>query len=511
MNSYTISNDSIMTASSSVTPSYSPITTLTEVEAQWIDGFGNTTVTNTNTNTNTNPTANKDTSTKATATATTAMSKSSSDTDLTVPTVLTSDLNLIECESFSVTGSLSSGSINLSISHSNSNSISHSNSSGSHSASASYLSGRSLPNIIANTTATANGNSLLGYAEEASIETPIHKTPYATEERRFQNLEPYVHPQDDLLIHKSHDNANPSAISKPKTKPKTKPKSKSRRIPKVTSASVPFQKTIPPTSCLRDELAKDPAYRHALKSGTLWQSLVAQHVKLPALWYDGEEPARPYLGCEDPLKRNRWSYFGRHRVAGDPKLNALIKHSFSSGKLLLHIVCRDSQTLEPMEDIVVGVFHPNAEGIREETNANSKGGQCQSQALGDNHHQRHEDCRDVWIGHRSRRVPHQGRRIATRIESLLRYLHKNKVDKSPLGDSCDDKSSSSNSSSDSRFKSKRSVDNTNMNSAFGSRPPRHTLFVMEDTLHDLLMPRPQSESKAPSPPASVVLLRAFLR
>jgi hypothetical protein len=46
-----------------------------------------------------------------------------------------------------------------------------------------------------------------------------------------------------------------------------------------------------------------------------------------------------------------------------------------------------------------------------------------------------------------------------------------------------------------------------MNTVFGSRAPRHTIFVPEGTLHDLLLPR----SKASSPPASVVLLRTFLR
>jgi len=277
----------------------------------------------------------------------------------------------------------------------------------------------------------------------------------------------------------------------------------SQRTPRVTAAAVPFQKTIPPTSFLRDELQKDPAYRHSLKAGTLWQSLVGQHVRLPALWFDGEEPARPYLGCEDPLKRNKWSYFGRHRVAGDAKLNNLVKRSCSSGKLLLHIVCVDSETFEPTEDIVVGVFHPNAEGIREHDNEPHRT---------DN---RHEDCRDVWIGHRSRSVPHQGRRMATRIESLLRYLHRNKVDKSPLGSGNEEhKGTAPSSSSRSTFSNnsskngKYSVDNHNMNAVFGSRPPRHTLFVPEEKLHSLLLPK---HTMVAAPPASVILLRNFLR
>lgn len=267
--------------------------------------------------------------------------------------------------------------------------------------------------------------------------------------------------------------------------------SKSRRIsahktPKVTAASVPFERTIPPTSLLREELSKDPAYAHALTAGTLWQSLIGQHVKLPAIWYDGEEPARPYLGCEDRLKRNKWSYFGRHRVAGDQKLNALVRDSSSSGKLLLHIICTDSESCEATEDIVVGVFHPNADGVRDADFTPD--------------HRRHDDFRDVWIGHRSRSVPHQGRRIATRIESLLRYLNNNKVDKCPLGHRSTPKGTPA---------SKYSVDNKNMNAVFGHRPPRHTIFVPEETLHSLLMLK--LNKNAPSPPPSVILLRNFLR
>jgi len=386
------------------------------------------------------------------------MSKLSLGTNLTDPTVLMSDLSMIDCEDGSPwsnpAGSLSNGSS---------------------SCSSSSISCRSLANAIANANAKSSG-SLGSSDEKGSIETPYNQTPYVVDNRRGHSLEPYV----------QQSSVKPRSIpKKSKTIPKrtNNKRRESQRIPKVTSASIPFEKTIPPTSFLRDELAKDPAYRHALKAGTLWQSLIAQHVKLPALWYDGQEPARPYLGCEDPLKRNKWSYFGRHRVAGDPKLNTLVRDSGSSGKLLLHIICKDSETFEPTEDIVVGVFHPNAEGIREKNSPTN--------------HQRFEDCRDVFIGHRSRRTAQHGQRVATQIESLLRYLHKNKVDKSPLGNSEDGKGP----------RSKRTIDNTSMNTVFGSRAPRHTIFVPEGTLHDLLLPR----SKASSPPASVVLLRTFLR
>lgn len=406
------------------------------------------------------------------------MSKSSFNTHSTAPTVLMSDLNLIEHRDSSPAASFSS------VSNNSGNS------------STSSLSGRSLANAIAKANANPTGSPAVDYNERSSIETPFNETPYVVEaqkqkqkNRQKQRGEAYVQRgTDQELARWSPQNEKPPqkkavlqecyAVNYP---------SISQRTPTVTAASVPFQNTIPLTSFLREELEKDPAYRHALKAGTLWQSLIGQHVKLPALWFDGEEPARPYLGCEDPLKRNKWSYFGRHRVAGEPKLNSLVKNSRSSGKLLLHIICRDSETFEPTEDIVVGVFHPNADGIRDEMYSFDQ--------------QRHEDYRDVWIGHRSRSVPHNGRRVATRIESLLRYLNKNKVHKSPLGDRRNGKSVSPSS--------KRCVDNNNMNSVFGSRAPRHTIFVPEESLHSLLMLK--LNTNAPSPPPSVILLRNFLR
>merc|ERR1712238_147797 len=86
---------------------------------------------------------------------------------------------------------------------------------------------------------------------------------------------------------------------------------------------------------------------------------------------------RPFLGFH--LKSNKWSFFGRHQMnvgqVGDSSnnknnnnmntlLRTLVRDSTSSGKLLLHIFVRDSTTFVPTEDIVVGIYHPNAKGIR---------------------------------------------------------------------------------------------------------------------------------------------------
>jgi len=345
--------------------------------------------------------------------------------------------------------------------------------------------------------------------DEQSVEAPFHLNPYVTqqEENHF-NLQPYV---------TSKPKVQPYVTSKPKVQQQRPPQWQqqqqqyqqqaakvegrsepgpfraphsmkrvgSHRLPRVTNASAPFEKLIAPTSYLHDELSKDEAYVHAMRAGQIWQSLVGQHTRLPALWYDGEDPGRPYLGC--PSKRNKWSYVGRHRVAGDPKLNSIVSSSSSSGKLLLHLVVRDSETFEPTEDVVVGVFHPNAEGIRRH------GGDGSENA------KRLEDCRDVWIGHHSRSVPRDGKRTATRIESLLRFRNGSVVDKSPLGPTGEDKKSSS-----------HHVDNTNMKSVFGHAPPRHTVFVPEHKLHNLLSQQPE-RGRGRAPPPSVVLMRTFLR
>eukprot|EP00531_Pseudo-nitzschia_arenysensis_P020368 CAMPEP_0116135250 /NCGR_PEP_ID=MMETSP0329-20121206/11091_1 /TAXON_ID=697910 /ORGANISM="Pseudo-nitzschia arenysensis, Strain B593" /LENGTH=330 /DNA_ID=CAMNT_0003630039 /DNA_START=90 /DNA_END=1079 /DNA_ORIENTATION=- len=286
----------------------------------------------------------------------------------TTPTVLMSDLNLIEHRDTSPAGSFSSVG---------------------NTSSTSSMSGRSLANAIAQANANPTGSSAFDFDERASVETPFNETPYVVESHKQKNKQKQ---KGEAFVQKGTDQEL-ARWSPQHERPRPKKTvvqehyainyaSKSHKTPTITAASVPFQNTIPLTSFLREELEKDQAYRHAMKAGTLWQSLIGQHVKLPALWFDGEEPARPYLGCEDPLKRNRWSYFGRHRVAGDQKLNSLVKNSRSSGKILLHIICRDSETFEATEDIVVGVFHPNAEGVRDEMYSFDQ--------------RRHEDYRDVW-------------------------------------------------------------------------------------------------------------------
>jgi len=284
----------------------------------------------------------------------------------------------------------------------------------------------------------------------------------------------------------SRSNKKPSSYTT--TSSSDPPPAKIEAPHRVTNAAAPFQKMIAPRSSFYDELLKDPAYQHALKAGTLWQSLCSQHVNFPSLWWDGQEPACPPLGSS---KKKEWAYLGRHRVQGDYKLNSLIGNRGSSGRLLLHLVVRDVLSLEPIEDICCGCFHPNARGVRTTPEFNP----------------RSDDCRDVWLGHRRRaqetRVFVQEEDSDTdsdsdsgdeytwsTIESLLRHQNKNRVDATPLG----------------ALGGKSCVSNKNLRAVFGSKPPVYTVFVLESELYELFQNKLDG-----SIPASVVLLRHYLR
>mmetsp|Transcript_12382 Transcript_12382/g.13767 ORF Transcript_12382/g.13767 Transcript_12382/m.13767 type:complete len:263 (-) Transcript_12382:387-1175(-) len=262
-----------------------------------------------------------------------------------------------------------------------------------------------------------------------------------------------------------------------------------------------------------------------MRCGVVWQSLVGQSVKFPALWYDGQvdDPhPRPFLGC--PSKSNKWSFFGRHRMnVGPPPqpgiantntmnslLRTLVRDCHSSGKLLLHIIVRDSTTFEPTEDLVVGVYHPNAKGIRPTSPSGTSINVAESQLV--------DQCRDIWIGHRSRSIPHHGKRQATRIESLLHYLNKQSVDKSPLGKNQNNPSTTAEGGggTSSTVIIPYRVDNTNMNAIYGRTPPKSTVFVPEHKLYQLLsppsqQPPPPPQRQPPQKPASLVLLKLFLQ
>jgi hypothetical protein len=225
----------------------------------------------------------------------------------------------------------------------------------------------------------------------------------------------------------------------------------------------PCQHVVSPYSPLYLNLIRDPAYLHAQQAGTVWQSLVSQHVRFPSKWWNGARG--PPLGIGE---HRSWNYHGRHRIEANHVLNALVHNRGSAGRILLHLVVRDLMTMQPVQDIAIGCFHPNARGIRATT--------AFSPEL--------QDCRDIWLAVRRR---HDEFSIAESLLKKWRYNNDN-ADASPLGSR------------------KSAVDNQNMRVVFGELPPMQTMFIMENELYEIL-----SEHKDGPLPPSVILVQQFLR
>ena len=168
-----------------------------------------------------------------------------------------------------------------------------------------------------------------------------------------------------------------------------------------------------------------------------------------------------------------WHYVGRHRVQENPVLNYLVGNRGSSGRLLLHLVVRDLMTSDPVQDIAIGCFHPNARGVRWTTE----------------HLPDLEDCRDVWMALRRRTEE------CSVAESLLKP------------DTANDDGNPETNEAASPLGGKNAVDNHNMRPVFGDKPPLHTISVMENELYELLV---RQDSKGNLPPA-LVLLQHFLK
>jgi hypothetical protein len=148
-------------------------------------------------------------------------------------------------------------------------------------------------------------------------------------------------------------------------------------------------KGVSPLSMSYSRIVRDPAYRHAQKAGLLWQTLVSQHVRFPGHWWDGDRS--PQMGMMEDFYGNgksycSWQYISRNRVYSDPLLKRRCRNRASPGRLLLHVVVRDLMTHLPVQDIAIGVFHPNARGIRRQEAPDP----------------RDEDCREVWMAVRKR-------------------------------------------------------------------------------------------------------------
>ena len=148
-------------------------------------------------------------------------------------------------------------------------------------------------------------------------------------------------------------------------------------------------KGVSPLSIQYAKLLREPAYLHAQRSGCLWQTLVAQHVRFPTHWWDGSRS--PQMGMLEDYYGNGksfcdWQYIARHRIRASPTYKKLVRNRAAPGRLLLHIVVRDLMTYQPVQDIAIGCFHPNARGIRRT----------------DHPERKDEDFRELWMAVRKR-------------------------------------------------------------------------------------------------------------
>jgi len=215
----------------------------------------------------------------------------------------------------------------------------------------------------------------------------------------------------------------------------------------------PGDHIVPPRSRGYLQLLRDPGFLHAQRAGILWQSIVSQHVRFPAAWWNGARSPPMGVGT-----RRTWSYLGRHRVRENPFLQYQVRNRGSPGRLLLHVVVRDIMTGEPTLDLAVGCFHPNARGIRT-TFA------CDPYL---------EGSRDIWLAIRQRTDE------VSVLESLLQ--NGRAPEGCPLGN-------------------KYIVDNRNLRAVFGEMPPIHTIFALESELYELFSRRLDGSV----PPAAILL------
>lgn len=121
-----------------------------------------------------------------------------------------------------------------------------------------------------------------------------------------------------------------------------------------------------PLSVEYDMMLHDPAFCHARGAGLLWQSIVGQQVRFPTRWWNGARG--PPMGIIPDAEGDaqdseaKWEYFGIDSVANSRQLNRLVPNRSKPGRLLLHMIVL--QLGRPVADVVVGMYHPNARGVR---------------------------------------------------------------------------------------------------------------------------------------------------
>ena len=223
-----------------------------------------------------------------------------------------------------------------------------------------------------------------------------------------------------------------------------------------------------------DQLLRDQAYLHAQNAGFIWQSIVGQHIRFPSTWWNGARGPPINSGYDNNLRHPSdtnnipWMYFGRHTIPDHPVLNQLVKCRASAGRLLLHIVVQDLMTRTPIQDIVIGCFHPNSKGIRAPN----------SPAL-----KRYENSRDIWMAVRKR-----SHTAVAATDSLI--YSPSHWENPAIGNNRRTTASAYNYSiSRSPLGSGQRVTNQNVRAVFGDKAPLETIFLSEDELYERLAAR----------------------
>ena len=212
----------------------------------------------------------------------------------------------------------------------------------------------------------------------------------------------------------------------------------------------------------KSDLDNDPGYQHALAAGTVFQTLLGEQIRFPKTWFDGERT--PYLLGDDINKKGKWSYVTSVPVRSDRFLNKLIvKNRTKPGRIMLHVVVRDNLNWTPTRHIALGVYHPNARGIRE----------TDDPVPGD------ESLRMVWMAVRrctgildedDASYVAKETDLQRRIDTVLLQggSFETSCLPSPLGD-------------------RHTVNNDNVRSIYGNEAPLETVFVSEKELYAILI------------------------
>jgi hypothetical protein len=267
----------------------------------------------------------------------------------------------------------------------------------------------------------------------------------------------------DLI--KEYESAHPMQSAEMRESP---PRQEERKAVVVTptaaalGAAMTTTLAVPsPISDQQSALRKDPAYRHAQNAGFLWQSLVGQQIRFPRQWWG--EARTPPMGANADAKA--WHYLGRYQIRSNKSLNKMVRSRAAPGRLLLHIVVQDLMTWKPVQDVVIGCFHPNARGIRGTKDSDPK----------------EEMNRDIWFAVRTRSD------VVSAVDSLL-MMGKSweaSSNASPLGP-------------------RQRVANNNVRAVFGEEPPVETVFALESDLYQ------QLSNMSPGTCAPLALLEEYV-